>query len=80
MRIIPAATQRFDQPDTCRHLFHPEIQRRPLIVQQSGLRGDYIEVNVQAGLVTGVGEGQVALRRFDGGILLLKFLGQDSQR
>jgi hypothetical protein len=80
MRNIPAATQRFDQLDARRHLLHPEVQRRPLIAQQSGLRSNHIEVTVQAGLVAGVGEGQVALRRFDGGILLLKFLGQDSQR
>jgi hypothetical protein len=45
MRNIPAATQRFDQLDARRQLFHLEVQCRPLIVQQSGLRGDYIKVS-----------------------------------
>ena len=61
MRNIPAATQRFDQLDARRHLLHPEIHRRTLIAQQSGLRGDHIEVTVQAGFVAVVGERQVAL-------------------
>ena len=60
LRNIPAATQRFDQLDTRRHLFHPEVHRRPLIAQQSDLRGNHIEITVHAGLIAGVGERQVA--------------------
>jgi hypothetical protein len=44
MSNIPAATQRFDQLDARRHLLHPEVHRRPLIAQQSGLCSDHIEV------------------------------------
>jgi hypothetical protein len=43
------------------------------------MRGDYIEIVIEAGLVTGIGGGQARLRRFDGCIMLLEFLGQDSQ-
>ena len=51
MRNIPGATHHFDQLDTRRQLLHPEVQRRPLIAQQRGLRSDHIEVNVQTGPV-----------------------------
>ena len=51
MRNTPAASRRFDQLDTRHQLLHPEVQRRPPIAQQRGLRGDHIEVNVQTGSV-----------------------------
>ena len=74
MRNIQAATQGFDQLDTCRQLLHLKVHRRPFIIQQRGLRGYHIEVNVQSRLIANVGKRQVALRRGDGGILLLQFL------
>lgn len=71
---LPAATQGFNQLNTGHHLLHPKGHGDPLIVEQGCLRGGDAEVTVDAGLVAEVFERQKALRRFDGGILLSKFL------
>jgi len=58
---IPSTTQRLDQLDARRQLFHLEVQRRPLIVQQRGLRIDHIEVNINAGLLADAGKREITL-------------------
>src|ERR1043166_1694598 len=77
---FPSAAQGFDQLDRSDQLLCSQVYRRALIVQQGSLRGDDVQVAVDAETVAVVGEREIALRRFYGGILFLKFLRAEAER
>ena len=73
LRRVPSAAQRLDQIDTRHHLLRTKIDCGLLVVQQSGLRGDYIEVRIQATLYR-ISASRSFARRVDGGRLAARSL------
>src|SRR5579863_2145918 len=66
---VPASAKGFHQIDRTDHLLAEQLRFQPLTGEQSGLRGDDVEVVGGPAYVAIVGDGELAAGVFDGGVL-----------
>jgi len=76
---IPAPADGLNQLHARHNLLNAQIHRDLLVAEQRGLRGNHVEIRIDAEAVAVCGEVQTSLRGLDGGVLLLDFLGKNAQ-